>query len=283
MEKKSEKGVSLIITFFIMTIILSVVLGLSLILYSQLKIIKNIGNSVAAFYAADSGMEKTLYYIRNKIPDGVVVGTSGLCNLCDTCVSNSSPFKCEDCRETSTSGLNGCEYSDPNSGSGDFAPCSSCSVSFWTSIDGTQRKKYDITANISPRQEEEDMIQRTDITAKGYYDDTSRALEIIVNGMGAVSNSNPRIDNITFRSRTVLEYTELYFSMDIIDNDGIGRAVAYIQSPDDVSIDQVTLINTPVLGRPDFYEGTWVGRRGVYFVDIVACDSLGNCSTSTNI
>lgn len=60
----NEKGVALIITFFIMIIILAVTLSISSILYSEIKILRNIGSSVVAFYAADSGIEKVLYYDR---------------------------------------------------------------------------------------------------------------------------------------------------------------------------------------------------------------------------
>ena len=73
-----QKGVSLIISFFIMVIILSVVLSVSALLYSEIKVIRNIGNSVVSFYAADSGIEKLIYYDRKVLPDGAV---RGLCSM----------------------------------------------------------------------------------------------------------------------------------------------------------------------------------------------------------
>ena len=65
---KTERGVSLLITFFIMIIILSIVLSVSALLYSEIKIIRNIGDSVVGFYAADSGIEKVLYYDWQVLP-----------------------------------------------------------------------------------------------------------------------------------------------------------------------------------------------------------------------
>lgn len=58
-----QKGVSLLLALIILAIILAMVLGLSTILVSQIRIIRGMGYSVIAFYAADSGIEKTLYEI----------------------------------------------------------------------------------------------------------------------------------------------------------------------------------------------------------------------------
>ena len=59
MKHSPERGVSLVITFLMMTIMLAVVLSVSAVLFTELKIINNIGASVSAFYAAESGAEKT--------------------------------------------------------------------------------------------------------------------------------------------------------------------------------------------------------------------------------
>ena len=45
----------------VMTILLAMALGISTILFSQIKITRELGNSVAAFYAADTGIEWMLY------------------------------------------------------------------------------------------------------------------------------------------------------------------------------------------------------------------------------
>jgi len=61
MSNSSQKGLSLYLTVIIISIFLGVVLGMSVILFHQLKLIRGIGNSVIAFFAADTGIERALY------------------------------------------------------------------------------------------------------------------------------------------------------------------------------------------------------------------------------
>ncbi len=63
----SQKGVSLLFTMLIMSVILSVGAGISVILIQETKMIGEIGHSVVSFYAADSGVEQQLYDLY-KIP-----------------------------------------------------------------------------------------------------------------------------------------------------------------------------------------------------------------------
>lgn len=56
----SERGLALFYTLVIVSILLSLGLAISLILIGQIRIITGIGDSVIAFYAADTGMEKAL-------------------------------------------------------------------------------------------------------------------------------------------------------------------------------------------------------------------------------
>jgi len=58
-----EKGVSVYISFMIMTILLIIGFGISTILLSQIKILRGMGDSVLAFCAADTGIERVLYAI----------------------------------------------------------------------------------------------------------------------------------------------------------------------------------------------------------------------------
>ena len=60
MSKFSQKGISLYLSIIIMVILLAIVLGTSGILLGQLKMMKGIENSVIAFYAADTGIERVL-------------------------------------------------------------------------------------------------------------------------------------------------------------------------------------------------------------------------------
>ena len=60
-SSQTQKGISIYLSLMIMTVLLAIALGVSTILISQQKSIKGMGNSVIAFYAADSGIEKMLY------------------------------------------------------------------------------------------------------------------------------------------------------------------------------------------------------------------------------
>lgn len=61
MFKNLQKGETLFITLVIMTIFLAIGLGISTIIISQFKMIGEMGYSVKAFYAADSGIERISY------------------------------------------------------------------------------------------------------------------------------------------------------------------------------------------------------------------------------
>lgn len=56
-----QKGVSLYLALMIIAILLSIILGLSTILISQIRVIKGMGDSVTAFCAAETGIERVLY------------------------------------------------------------------------------------------------------------------------------------------------------------------------------------------------------------------------------
>ena len=59
--KKNQKGVSLYLTIVILSVLTASLLALTSIAISQIKVIYKIGDSVVAFYAADSGAEQLLY------------------------------------------------------------------------------------------------------------------------------------------------------------------------------------------------------------------------------
>ena len=156
---RQEKGVSLIITFFILTIILAIVINISALLYGQVKIIRNIGNSVVAFYAADSGVEKILYYDRKQIP---VDGTRGLCNMRDICSDCTPGLNCveSNCYNFSISGID----CDP-------LTCGNCVISFDSFFDD---KSYNAKISITPDGE----LSATRIDSKGNYKDVSRKIQL---------------------------------------------------------------------------------------------------------
>lgn len=57
---KTQRGVSLYLALMIMTILLAIALGISAIFLGQTKMVRSMGYSVIAFYAADTGIEKVL-------------------------------------------------------------------------------------------------------------------------------------------------------------------------------------------------------------------------------
>ena len=65
--EKFQKGVALPLSIIILSIILAIALGLTAILVSQIRIIRGMGYSVNAFFAADTGIERVLKVI---IKDG---------------------------------------------------------------------------------------------------------------------------------------------------------------------------------------------------------------------
>lgn len=58
---EGQNGVSLYFAVVVMTILLSIGLGLSTIIINQMKIIKGTADSVIALHAADTGIELALY------------------------------------------------------------------------------------------------------------------------------------------------------------------------------------------------------------------------------
>lgn len=57
---KGQKSFSIYLAIMIMTILLALAFGISTILLSQVKMVGEMGDSVIAFYAADTGIEKVL-------------------------------------------------------------------------------------------------------------------------------------------------------------------------------------------------------------------------------
>lgn len=80
----SEKGVSLYFAVIITSLLLAIVFGLTAILVSQIKIFKEMGDSVKALFAADSGMEKILYLDSQCRQVNCTSSWPGICNnTCD--------------------------------------------------------------------------------------------------------------------------------------------------------------------------------------------------------
>lgn len=182
MNVNKQSGVSLIITFFVMIIILGVVLAVSTLLYSELKVIRNIGNSVVAFYAADSGIEKVLYYDRRVLPElaEAEVAIRGLCSMCDM---ENNPDACQEDPGTGIGDksiyCNNCQVTALDSARLGCNPerCNNCEIIFETSFNNII-KTYYVTTAVSPSPTEAGFSD-FEIKSKGSLNNVSRQINIM--------------------------------------------------------------------------------------------------------
>ena len=63
------KGASLYLALMLLSIILGIFLGLSSLLLGQIKMFRSVEESVIAFYAADTGIERNLFEVREAYTD----------------------------------------------------------------------------------------------------------------------------------------------------------------------------------------------------------------------
>ena len=75
-----NKGSAIYFSLVVLTIILGIILGLSSMLISQIRMVRGMEHSVVAFYAADSGIEEALNIIRARLPNQCLAhsGTSSI-------------------------------------------------------------------------------------------------------------------------------------------------------------------------------------------------------------
>ncbi len=208
-----QKGVSLIITLFIMIIILAVVVSISTLLYSEMKVMRNIGNSVVGLYSADSGIEKVLYYDRQVQPSngiscrnnagcsspypfcvngycvasvarglcamihGEYINTTNYCN--NNATNNDSSTRCKPSTDASFSapfqGYKVGTTTDPTHGC-DLDKCDDCSISFDTILDDDKGITYSTTASVYT----EGTTKKFEISSKGFYAGAGRQIQIVI-------------------------------------------------------------------------------------------------------
>lgn len=269
-NKELEKGVSLIITFFILTILLSIVLSISIILYSEIKIIRNIGNSVVAFYVADGAVEKVLYYDRHVIPTGAA---RGLCYMCDSSNAN----KCPTTNSVSSLNCLNCSTSPLSAGGCDPITCSNCKVTFNTTLVAGE-KSYSVDATVFPN----NLLTDFSFEAVGTCQNVKRAIKLSTSVPRVVTPPwQLRIESPWLSSRIVLGQTQLNFGVEIIGNAGV--VLAYIQSPDGINLAEITMDSFDPLNPSYSYTGSWTGATmGTYYIDIMACNG-NDCVTANNV
>lgn len=147
-----QKGISIIIVFLILTVMVAIILNVSSILLSQVKLMASFGNNISSLYAAESGIEKTLYFERHHIPFGQ---KTGFCNVCTLCKGSD----CKNCslKPTVEDGQNNCSISR----------CNNCTLHYQTEFD---QRLYNVEAQIS-----NNVLY---IESRGAYNNSSRTLEI---------------------------------------------------------------------------------------------------------
>jgi len=262
----SSRGVSLIVTFFILTIILAVVLSVSTILYSQIKIIGNIGDSVASFYAADSGIEKTLYYDRKVMQEKA---KRGLCDICANCVSGDYGEPALFC--------NNCVFYGDDC---DPLTCSNCSVSFDTVLNSEKKNlAYSVKAKVAPDASSSNLV----IDSIGTYKNLNRAIEI--KSTKVEGGDAPIIESAQALPQTIEGATVIDISVAIKDLDGLdeSKIFAYIKNPDGTVVETLMLALFSGDKFNGSFRGTWIGSEGAYSVDIEVYDVMGNKTTKENI
>lgn len=252
-----EKGVSLIITFFILTIILAVVLSISVLLYAEIKIMRNIGNSVVAFYSADSGVEKVLYYDRKIIPEG---SARGICNICSIC---------------STAGCDPCTFSGT-----DCANCTDCHVAFTSTMDSG--KSYNTVVDVSLTTGANCGISQGDLKSYGFYEDVSRAINLdMTKDVGTVLG--PGIDGSGTTFRTVGQNEQIKVSVSSTDQISTITAYIYYSSTGEngtyTLVDQAGLTYVP--GHHAWERSFTEHDIGYYYVSIGAIGANGYCASIT--
>jgi len=62
--RKRKEGMALVMSLLILSLIMTSVLAMAKIIISEIRMSVNTGNSVASFYAAESGIEKSLYRLK---------------------------------------------------------------------------------------------------------------------------------------------------------------------------------------------------------------------------
>lgn len=67
---QNSKGVSLYLAIMVLSILLTIFLGLASLIVVQIKLARKMEGSVMAFYAADTGIERTLYDFECSYPQG---------------------------------------------------------------------------------------------------------------------------------------------------------------------------------------------------------------------
>jgi len=82
----------LLYTVLLLSLLLTMVLGLSTLISAQFEVMKGTGNSVVAFYAADAGMERAINYMKTRA-DGTLSLINGDTGDIGSDLNNGATYK----------------------------------------------------------------------------------------------------------------------------------------------------------------------------------------------
>ena len=91
--KYKRKGVALVLTIFVLVGILAVALGVTSLMVGEIKITREIPRALKAYYAAEAGIERSLYDARKGAGAGDIgsppdcTGGTAVCLDSDACYS----------------------------------------------------------------------------------------------------------------------------------------------------------------------------------------------------
>ncbi len=278
--KDSEKGVSLIMAFFVMIIILSIIFSVSIILYSEIKVIRNIGDSVVAFYVADSGVEKTLYYDRKVLPKDMRGSKRGICNICNSC---------PDC--------DSCEV-DPNAEDCNIETCENCTIIYESKL--SNGKTYSVKAVVTQSASELDdsvTFSNLKIFSTGSYlhsllaDPIKRAVQL-ESQKDESDEATPQITDYKVSRISLPAGEALLISANInTHGHGVKSAKAFINFYPKGAYLDTYIVDLETLGKKysdGMYSYTYITSNNplyvpaYYIVEIEACDMINElCNTAT--
>lgn len=92
LASKREKGVSILLAVLILSILLAIALGISYFITQQMKMMREVGYSIQAFYAADSGIEEAL--LSENLPLSGSVNGISYNVTCECCNPQLNPNTC---------------------------------------------------------------------------------------------------------------------------------------------------------------------------------------------
>ena len=167
-----QKGVSLLMTFFIMLIALAVIISISSFVYNEIKIIKDAGDATVSFYLAYSGVEKAMYYAKKNVCLTYPYNVASNPNGCLAAGDDKDLFLDKSLYCNNQSEPKVLDFFKSPLGC-DASKCDSCKISFTTTLDEGSYK-----VSVSTQEKTPDLVQIL-ISSRGTFNKSSRQLEVL--------------------------------------------------------------------------------------------------------